>query len=151
MRSRMTGMSYSHWLNSSITTMCILSPSRLHSCLTPANTHRWALNHIRQNPDWRLSMNSETGWTPCSWRPGPHWGRPRKTWLSTTTNAEFQLRSFTSGIRYTWMQVISVPHVPHKNLPITILDPLQWHDKLAGMHTASDSRPPCLSSIQSST
>ena len=60
--------------------MCIPPPSRLRSCLTLADTHRWALNHTRQNPDWRLSTNSETGWTPRSWRPGPPSGRPRKTW-----------------------------------------------------------------------
>ena len=60
--------------------MCIPPPSRLRSCLTLADTHRWALNHTRQNPNWRLSTNSETGWTPRSWRPGPRSGRPRKTW-----------------------------------------------------------------------
>ena len=58
---------------------CILPPSRLPSCLTPANTCRWALNHTSQNPDLRLSMNSKTRWTPCSRRPGPHSQRPKKT------------------------------------------------------------------------
>ena len=147
----MTGTSYSHWPNSSTTTMCILLPNRLPSCLTLADTHGWALNHTRQNPDWRPSTNSETGWTLHSQRPGLCLGRPRKTWLGTTTSAKFWLWSFTLEIRYTWMQVTSIPHVPHRNLPIAISDPSQRHDKLARMHTASDSWPPCLSSIQSST
>ena len=58
---------------------------------------------------------------------------------------------FTLEIKYTWMQVISKPHVPHRNLPIAISDPSQWHDELGGTCTASDSWPPCLGSIQSST
>ena len=41
------------------------------SCLTLADTHGWALNHTSQDPDLRLSTNSETRWTPCSQRPGP--------------------------------------------------------------------------------
>ena len=137
-------------LNSSTTTMRILPPSRLPSCLTPANTHRWALNHTSQNPDLRLSMNSKTGWTPHSQRPGPRLQRARRIWPGTTTNTEFQLQSIILEIKYTWMQVISVPHVPHRNLPIAILDPSQWHDELAGTCTASNSQPPCLSFIQSS-
>ena len=89
----------------------ILPLSKLFSCLTLADTHRWALNHTSQNPDLRPSMNSGTRWTPCSQRPGPPSRRPKKTWLGTTTNAEFQLWNITLGIEYTWMRVISIPCV----------------------------------------
>ena len=88
-------------------------------------SHRWASNHTSQNPDLRLSTNSKTGWTPHFQRPSLHLRRPRKTRLGTTTNAKFQLWNITLDIEYTWMRVISIPHVPCRNLPITILDPSQ--------------------------
>ena len=105
---------------SSTTTMYILPPNRPPSCSTLANIHGWALNHTSQKPDLRLSMNSKTGWTPHSQRPDLHLQRPKKTWLSTTTNAEFWLKSIISGIEYTWMRVIFVPPILCRNSPIAI-------------------------------